>query len=195
MNENDSAQAEDAQQTGNAVEESVTTETNTENGDPLDAISDVDQLREKARGYRAAYNRVKGDKVEKKEPPPPPSSKVLTQEDFYKVNEKRAKEILEVSGSDEDKEIIQNFDAVFDYYIPRSGKDTEKAIIKDLRVARAAWRYENPLKDTTADDAKRNLTASSGTRGKSTAVNEVKKDDSRFALPKGPKDWYKKSEE
>lgn len=166
-----------------------------EESDLLESISDPDELREIAKKRGHAYGRVKGELDELKKAPKPEPQSFVTKEDFYKSNEKKAKELLAVSESPEDKEIAENFDDIFTFYKDRSGRETEGAIIKDLRTARAAWRYENPPKDTTAEDATREL---KGTvqKGRSAPIpSSVDLSSDKFSKPKGVDEWYPKKEE
>lgn len=179
------------------TEEIEGAETPTSPGDPLETISDPAELLKKAKGFRAAYQRLK-DKVTKKavEPAPVVEKPYVTKEDFYKANEKDAKETLATSESATDKEISENFDAIFSYYKDRSGRDTVKGILKDLRAAHAAWRFENPKKDTAADDAVRDLTGAPIQKGGAAPTpTKVEEGTNRFKTPRGPDEWYPKKKE
>lgn len=112
--------------------------------------------------------------------------------DLHKINERQAKEELAKSESEDDKDIIENLDAILPYYTPRAGKETKEAIMRDLRTARVAYRYENPKKDTTSQDATRAL-QEGAQRGKgspapkATVSNPL---EDRFAKRGGPDSWY-----
>lgn len=156
--------------------------------DPLDAIDDLDALREKAKGYRAGYQRVKGKLGEVKDAPTAP----LTKEDLFRANEKTVKMNLPKSDNPIDKEIAENFDAVFEFYKERNGRDTTDGIIKDLRTAHAAWRFENPLKANDSSDIVRDLQGSPQI-GRQTPAPKAEKEnpfDDKFGKKGGPDTWY-----
>ncbi len=175
-------------------------------GDALETIDDPETLREIAQKRGAGYTRVKGEREELKvkleatvkeleelKKRTDPSKTYITQEDLFKQNEKRVKEKLTLSEDEKDKEIAQNFDDVFKFYQPVNGRDTEEGIMKDLRSARAAWREQNPPKDTSAEDATRELqgTVQQGHTGKA----GVQETSEKFKTPVGPESWYPKKDE
>lgn len=183
MSENDTADTTEANESGQSGDQ------NTESRDPkVDSAFAAMRRAEKAK--EEAEAKAKALEEENKRLKESPSAPV-TREDLYKMNEKQALETLAASESEMDKEIVENKDAILDYYKARNGRDSKDGIIKDLRTAYAAWRFENPKQDSSAKDAVRELQGGVQ-KGKGTpqGIVDTKIDDSKFTLPKGPQDWY-----
>ena len=176
--------------------------------DPLDGITDVEELRKRAKGFRSERNRLKEPEAPKPETPkePPkvePESEFLSKKDFYKSNERKA--ITELTkgleaDSDEVKShkayITENWDKISTLYTPRMGKDTPEDILEDLSDAVTLYISKNQPK---ADDGASALSETSGGGGGSFAPStEEKKEPPRFKEAVQPEEWYKlspKSEE
>ncbi len=188
---------------GLELDTTVTPDEELENqGDPLDKIEDVAELRAKAKGYRAAFHRSKGKKeepVEKKEPVvQAPVSDFMTKADFQKANQKKAIRLAtEVSSTDSEEvkkmkeDILENFEHVKTFYTPRRGKDTPEDIYEDLKDAHTLSLARRPATKTKPDTTVLVATQIQGTGEART--DTVKKDPPGYKTPVQPSDWYKKS--
>lgn len=198
MNENDNAPVVPAKEDNNEAVEI------TPQGDELDSIDDVETLREKAKeiikGKQSAYHRVKGElEILKKKPVVSDNPQVLTKEDFYKTIEKKAKRLVTIPSDTDAEEVKQvktdiaeNWDAVFSYYVPRSGKDTEEAVVEDLMDAHTIWRKKNPAKQV--ENKGDELSVTSGVVGKIKNTPTKPVSPPRFKVSQGPESWYPKQQ-
>lgn len=171
-------------------------------GDPLDKIEDVAELRAKAKQYRSSFQRAKKSKTEQlapksEEPVKPSSDGFMRKSDFELANQKKAIKmatIISDTDSDEVKkmkaDILENFDHVKQFYTPRRGKDTPEDIFEDIRDAHLLSQSRRtptkPKPDTTAIVA----TQTFGTG--EAPVKDKQKDPPGFKMPTPPSEWYKK---
>lgn len=174
--------------------------------DPLDEITDTDELRNKAKGYRSASTRYKKERDEAKDKPPEepkeePKGEFLTKEDFYKANERKAINSLTVidkADSDEVKAqktyVKDNWKDISAFYQPRLGKDTPEDILADLNDALTLYTSKNPRTEDV--DTGKVMQETSGTGHQSPTPTEEKKEPPNFVLPVQPVDkdgnvnWY-----
>lgn len=170
---------------GEGQEEVIATPT--ESGDPLDAISDPDELRKIAKSRGAAYVRVKTERDELKTTltPTSPDQKPVTVEHLRSIAMKDAKEQAPA-------DIQANWDKLMDYIPPKHrSASTAKEIIKAMQTAQAAYLADNPQ---STPDAGQALATDAGVVGGSQTVkpSETPAEDPRFSKPKGPESWYSK---
>lgn len=152
--------------------------------DPLDQMNDPDKLRHEAKKYRGIADRLGKTDDKDEEPAAPDPSDVMTKRDFYKANEK-----LAIQSVTANQEILENFNAIKEYYTPRRGKDTQKDIEEDLKDAYILWKARN----TASDDGTTSLstiTVGAGT-GTTPAPKQKSDDDPRFNQVSSPENWYK----
>lgn len=155
--------------------------------DPLDQITDTEQLRHEAKRFRGIANRK--DKAPEPEPSddePEPTEEFMTKRDFYRVNEKKA--IQNVTT--ENPEIKENWEAIKGFYTSRRGKDTPEEIAEDLKDAYILWKARNPgtPADPTMDMSTISVTTPSGTTPAPKAGNTD--NDPRFNTASAPEKWY-----
>lgn len=174
--------------------------------DPLDTMDDA-QLRAFALGIgRSPDQALSGEDLladvkkhraihqrrEKKDTDPTPTnnSEAFTKSDFESAREKEAKQSLAETEDPTLADIRENWTQIAEYYVPRSGRDTVAGILKDMRVARAAYREANPGSDPEKE-AIRNASQVAGTGGKTSKPAEPAK---KRIIPqkKGIDNWYGK---
>lgn len=181
----------------------------TPNVDPLDSMDDA-QLRAFALGIgRSPDDSLQGEELladvkkhrsihqrrtnKSGEPTTPDDSDdVLRKSDLERSKTKEARESIAESDDPVLSDIEANWTEIAEYYIPRNGKDTVGGILKDMRIARAAYREANPVSDPNEAVRTASQINSSG-NGKSPKATEPKK---KTLMPKrqGINDWYKKAE-
>lgn len=154
--------------------------------DPLDAITDPDELRSKAKGYRAERNRLKDKGSEAQAD----TSQFVTKQDQLRNATKEAKDLVS-------EDIRTSWDKLVDY-IPTKhrGAETPKEIAVAMKLAQAAYLAENPPQDTTAADTTAQLQKDAGNRGTAPKAEQAvaKEEPSWAKKPKDPSSWYKKPE-
>lgn len=160
--------------------------------DPLEALS-REELLDKAKGYRAAYNRVKPPKEEPQAPAPRQETPYLTKEDFYKSNEKKALNLAGQTDDDISEDIKSNWSNIVPFYTPRRGRETPEDILEDMKDAHAVWSRNNkPAKP--ADDPSAPLTASPKVRSEGGATPPPAKGKKFLGKSNSITDWYGKKE-
>jgi len=168
---------------GGQTEEVKTT--STESGDPLDAISDPDELRKIAKSRGVAYKRVKEERDELKTnlAPTDPLHKPVTKQDLLVQNTQEAKNRVS-------EDIRANWKVLQDYVpVKYHGATSPDDIAKAMTVAYTTYLAENPAK---AGDPGAALATDAGIKGGSqtVAANAAPTEDPRFGKPKGPESWY-----
>jgi len=182
--------------------------------DPLDGITDPDELRNKAKGYRSAGTRYKTERDEAKAnaapapapeaTPAPTGEGFVAKKDFYKGNEKKAIRSLTRAEDTDSAEVkaekaylTENWDHITKLYTPRSGKDTPEDIRDDLNDAITLFRKKNPPKqdDGTGDLAPISSPGGSGSAPTPETENVESKlpgfEQSRQPMDKdGKVNWY-----
>lgn len=199
------------QEQDTTAEETVTEETTTETApkaDPLDALDDG-QLRAfaLAKDWKIDESLEGSDllaKVKERrsisqrhgqqtQPKTDDAKDVVRTSDLEKVREQEAKESLEESDDPVMSDIRDNWSEIAAYYTPRNGRATAKSILKDMRIARAAYREANPLKEDTGADAERDLSTVSGKGGTSPKPSTAQKKHV-LVRSKSIDSWYPKAE-
>lgn len=137
-------------------------------GKPLDESLSGEDLLKEAKKYRAIHNR----KERKDTTEPTSTDDVLRRSDFEKSREKEAKETLSDANDPVLSDIRENWTSIAEFYVPRNGRDTVQGILKDMRIARAAYREANPVQ---SDDPARTAAHTAGTSGRSPKAVEPQK--------------------
>lgn len=219
--ENKDLETRPEQETG----EERTLEADANNGDsqgidPLDLITDPEQLRGEAKKQRAIAARLaKGDNKDEEAavvvppakveaPAAPTQGEYLSRKDFEKSNEKKAIRLATTPSDTDDeatqaakKEVNENWEGVRLYYTPRRGKDTPEDIAEDILDAHAAWKRKKGNKPADAHtETAREITRTPNARPSGSpqpakvAADTDTETDPRFKQAKKPSDWYKKKD-
>lgn len=169
--------------------------------DPLDEIQDVDTLRAEAKKFRAISSRHKETKVpvEKKEEPvvvAKPDDGFLKKSDFELANQKKAiKAVTTVSEQDSEEQkklksdVLENWDAIRQFYTPRRGKDTPEDVQEDIMDAYVLFNARRKPKEAKPDVSGLTEHAAMGGSGEAPKVGTSKK-TLDVKLGKKPNEWY-----
>lgn len=168
--------------------------------DPLDEIQDVDALRAEAKKFRAISSRHKEPKipVEKKEEPVAvkPEDGFLKKSDFELANQKKAiKTVTTVSEQDSDEQkklksdVLENWDAIRQFYTPRRGKDTPEDVQEDIMDAYVLFNARRKPKEAKPDVSELTEHAAMGGSSETPKV-EIQKKTLNVKLGKKPNEWY-----
>ncbi len=172
--------------------------------DPLDEISDNEELRKEAKKFRAIAQRKdkKPDPkpVEKKEIPKEVPSDYLKKSDFELANQKKAIRLTtSISDGDSEeikiakKDLLENWEQVKMLYFPRRGKDTPEDIMEDIQDAYVLFNLRRPKNE--GDDGVADLSKTRIIPGQTVPTpQKVEKTPPNFNVSASPKDWYKKKE-
>ncbi len=169
-------------------------ETPTNGNDPLDALTDLEEIRREAKKYRGIASR------KERHPEVPvvkatPDTPYITRDEFYDTNRRKAIESIE-QFTDTDplaeikREINEHWSDIVPYYVSRNGQDTPEKILEDIFDAHLVWQRRNGGK--TTDDSARILqgtTVITPTGGRTESKNEPATDP-RFTKGTPPSKWY-----
>lgn len=174
----DETQVNAGETDGTGAEEEVQT-TSTESGDPLDSISDPEELRNRAKGYRSERNKFRKDFVELKENasvPNNPLDKPLTRGELVKDAEKKGL-ALAPEG------IKANKDKLLPYYRADYGGDipTPEQVAKRWKQAELLYKDEHP--DEQNGDAGLQLQTDTGSAPAGKQPTQAKEPEA---------DWFEK---
>ncbi len=171
------------------------------NEDPLDKITDPEELRKIAKAERGKAQRY-GKKPEKAPvSSPAASAELVTKKDFHKINEKSAiEQVTTVSDSDSDedkqikKDLNEHWNDIKKHYAPKSGRDRVKDIVEDIFDAHAAWKRRGGVKaPDTSKEATAELARSAGKPGGGKPAQTAKPSATKIPRPTQMTDWFKKS--
>lgn len=161
----------------------------------LDAADTAEKLQAFGKKYRSIGRRV----TKKEETPPAPAApadgaKPLTQEDLFRSNRKRAKQMAE--NDPKYKDIADNWDELRNLVVSRNGEDTPEDILMDMGEALAVFKHRKG--SSGEGNAAADISADAGSRGhgsrQPTTHQEGKDDDPRFTRHRRPDNWYPKKD-
>ena len=204
MQEENVQQDNAASATESTTTEGTVTQTVTEDkSDPLDKLSDIEEVRREAKKHRSIAHRKDhpkaGDKPSYEQETTvettTPNSQFITKEDFYRANEKRAERMFREQHPD----LAENFDDIRLLYMARRGKETPEDILEDFYDGAVIYQARNPKKkEDTGKQAVRDLTAQPVVKsgGEAKEPKKAQKEpDPRFKPKSTPDSWYPKKEE
>lgn len=162
--------------------------------DPLDTLTDVEEIRREAKKYRGIAAR----KEKKEVPAQTADTPYLTRDEFYATNRKQAITLIsQISDNDPlaetKRDLNDNWDDIVKYYVVRNGQETPENILEDIYDAHLVWKRRQP---GGADDSARILqgTVVTTPTGGRTETKTDTKSDSRFSKGTPPAKWYAKKE-
>lgn len=176
----------------------------TQDGDPLDSIQDVDELRAEAKKHRAIAQRhkdkppVETKPVEETPKVEVPTGDYLKKSDFERANQKKAilmATIINESDSEDVQsmkaELVENWEEIRQYYTPRKGKDTPEGILEDIKDAHTLYSSKKVVtedKPDNSDLSETKVDVVGGTKkAKTTKKNPL---DDRIRSKSNPDEWY-----
>lgn len=162
--------------------------------DPLDSITDVEEIRREAKKYRGIASR----KERKDVPDVKSDTPYVTRDEFYATNRKQAIESIEMITdtdplADTKREISDNWDDIVKYYVSRNGQETAASILEDIYDAHLVWKR----RQVPGDDSARSLqtmTVANPTGGRSETKANANNIDKRFSKGTPPAQWYGKKD-
>lgn len=174
-------------------------ESNGQDGDPLDKITDVEELRAKTKAYRSSFKKWR--KVGKTVKPPETKTEVKTEvrtevptdvvrkSDMERVATAKAKELL--AQEKDGQEILAVYEELVKIPLGDFDPLNERSIAGNLRERYEIYRKRNPDKakkpDTSALSSTANPTGTGGQQGQAPLKH--------LNLGKKPKDWYPPKQE
>lgn len=169
--------------------ESLDVKSDDQGSDPLDEITDIDELRSKTKGYRSAFKKYRAKAKDPKPEVKPLDAKieiptdVVRKSDWAKVATEQAKELLE-------PEVLEVYDDLMKIDLGGFDPLNPKSIASNLKERFAIYRNRNPKKDGKEDTSHLSTTiVQKGTGG------DAPKDKSlKIGNSKKPEDWYPKKE-
>lgn len=155
-------------------------------------------VKAKAKGLKPKLSEKPAEPPEKK---PDLPADVMTTSKFEKINQDKVINDIEsgtllIDGKENPdvvKDLNEHWADIIKLYVPRSGKQTSEAIVKDILDAHILFRARNPKQDDTDAEASRKISQEHG-KPTGQADNGSKPPERKHILPQttSPKDWYPK---
>lgn len=147
--------------------------------------------KDKIKGFKKAKPAAAAPAAPANQPKPNAGDTPIT---ATQLNEREA-----IKEAEKDSVLNDNWQEVMKYYTPRHGKDSVKAILKDIEDAKTLFLKDNPDKAATDDQGEEDATATVAAdtvKPKAGSQGNGKTTPRKSILPKrtSPSEWYPKKQ-